>query len=136
MRSLFWVYMVLNTGILSFGVLYLLKLKIMPYHEEVIKMKWDELQPEFQYLLKAFLAGIGIPFIIIALLNYAILLIPFRRGEFWAILVVPIVGIIFNIGGVIVAHYLHTKSGAKTPTLAPAIALAVFPLGLIFSLMH
>ncbi len=136
MISLFWVYMVVNTFILFFGILYSCRLKLMPYHEEVIRMRWDELQPEFQILLRAFLAGISIPFIIIALLNYAILLIPFRRGEIWAILVVPVVGIIFSIAGFIVPHYLHKRTGAKTPRLPGAIATVIYVAGFVFSLMY
>ena len=136
MISLFWIYIVVNTFILFFGILYGCRLKLMPYHEEVIRMKWDDLQPELQILLRGLLAGISIPFIIIALLNYAILLIPFRRGESWAILTIPIVGIIFSIAGFIVPHYLQRKTGAKTPRLPGAIATVIYAAGFFFSIMY
>ncbi len=136
MNSLFWIYMVINTGTLFFGVLYLSKMRLMPYHEEVIQMKWEELQPEMQFLLKAFIGGIGASFTMIAFLNYAIILIPFRRGEFWAALVIPIMGIAYYVAGLIVPQYLHKKTGAKTPRLPPAIAIVVYLGCLVFSVMH
>lgn len=134
MNSLFWIYMVINTGTLFFGVLYLSKMRLMPYHEEVIQMKWEELQPEMQFLLKAFIGGIGASFTMIALLNYAIILIPFRRGELWAILVVPIMGIAYYVVAFIVPQYLHKKTGARTPRVPGAIATVVYVCCLVFSL--
>lgn len=136
MTSLYWIYMVCNTFILFFGILYGCRLKLMPYHEEVIKMKWGDLHPEMQALFRALFAGISIPFIIIAILNYSILLFPFRRGEYWAILVVPMAGILFSLVGFIVPQYLHKMTGAKTPRLPGVIGTAVYSLGLVFSLMH
>jgi len=135
MKLLFWIYMLNNTLCLFFGIIYLSKLKLMAYHEEVIKMKWDDLQPELQILFKAFMAAVGNGFIIVALLNYTILLIPFYRGEFWAILAIPLIGIIGGIGGFLIAQFLHKKAGARTPRLPFVISNVIYVTGLIFSLI-
>ncbi len=136
MRILFWLYILCNTSGLFFGIIYLFKLKLMPYHEEAIKKKWNEVQPEFQILFRAFVAAVGTGFINSALLNYSILFIPFKRGEFWAILTVPAIGLIGALGGLLTAHYVHKKTGAMTPRLPFAITMAVYLMGLIFSLIQ
>jgi hypothetical protein len=123
----FFLYMINSILSLVFGFRYLLCDTIMPYHQQAIGMKWVELGPGLQLLLNSQIKVIAAAFFVTSISSVILLLIPFRKGERWAIWSIAIIQILFLsfILYVPVNIYLHTQASTPWPFSVAALALSV-----------
>ncbi len=75
----FVIYFVGSLSLIVFSIVYLSCSTIMPYHQEAIKIAWEELSTELQILLQAFIKMVAAGFFVTGLSALILLLIPFRK---------------------------------------------------------
>lgn len=75
---------IIATIAIIFGLIYLFTPKIMPYHEKVIGMKHNELDPKIAKLFLSMLKGAGGAILSIGISLIMIVRGPFSRGDIWA----------------------------------------------------
>jgi len=100
------LYIVAMTAMI-FGLVYLFSPSIMPYHEQFLGMKHENLNPRIAKLLVTLMKICGSAFLVIGIALAALVRIPFSRYEKWAekmIYVIafgtllPLLGLTINIG--------------------------------------
>ncbi len=125
------LYLVTLT-VVGFGALYSFRRTIMPYHEEFLGVRFEQLDPKVRRLMLALMRISGVTFVALAA-GLAILISgPFRQGAAWAgwviytMLLVALIPLLF----------LTRQIGRKTPwpvvlllivLVIAAAAIAQFP---------
>ncbi len=120
---------VFAAGTLLFGVLYLFKPTIMPYHEKFLGMTHQQLEPNVAFLFLGLMKVIGA--LELALGIGLIMLIKgrFSKGDnliWWTILVMCAVGLIPSL-------YVTLSIGWYTPWWGIAIMMLLVAVALIIS---
>jgi len=111
----FVIYFVGSLSLIAFSVVYLFCSTIMPYHQEAIKMNWEELSAGLQILLQALIKMVAAGFFVTGLSVLILLFIPFRRGAQWAHWAIPLLGIVWNGFSLYVTATVAIKTHASTP---------------------
>jgi peptidoglycan/LPS O-acetylase OafA/YrhL len=126
-------YLVVAVATLSGGLVYFLASQIMPYHQQVIGVTWDKIDPRIQKLFLAFMNGTGFSGLIQSLTLIVLILIPFRKGERWARWTIP--GIILTSSVYLLYITLNLKSStqASTPWQLAAVTFFLGVAGLILA---
>jgi hypothetical protein len=122
---------VLVTGMAGF---YVFTPRILPYHEEVLGVTWEQLQPGYQLIFLSFFKIAGALCLASVLALLFLLFIPFRRGEAWARWAIPI----FQLPSLAALNYVPINI-ALTTTAHPPLAIffvgdALLVAGFLFSL--
>ncbi|HLT19388.1 MAG TPA: hypothetical protein VKZ96_08035 [Thermomicrobiales bacterium] len=99
----------------GFGLTYLLRQQFMPYHRVALGSDWTDVPREVQILILALMRGIAGGALAVAVLALLVLMIPFRSGEVWAFVAVPLGGLILSAG----ALYAMRLVAANTPAAPP-----------------
>jgi len=130
----FYCYLLLAILCAGMSSFYILTSRILPYHEEVLGVSWDALQPGFQLLLISFVKGGGALALASTIALLIMLFIPFRRGERWARWAIPA----FQLPSLIALNYAPINIAIKTSAHPPLIIFFIgdllFLAGFIFSL--
>ena len=108
----------------------------MPYHLEALESDWDDIDPKYQFMLKALLNGGGYFGLSVGLFMLILLLIPFRNGEDWAGYAIGLIGLIGTAPLAFIVYSVK-KNTAGNPPLGVMIVinmvliagLAAFVLG-------
>lgn len=118
----FWLYALAIIATILIGLLYASRPRIMPYHVEALETPWEEIDPKFQFLLKALLNGGGWYGIANGLALLVLLLIPFREGAEWAGYAIGLIGL---AGTLPLAYIVFTvkKNTAGNPPLGVMIVI-------------
>jgi hypothetical protein len=116
------------------GLIYTFSSQIMPYHQQVIGMKWEEVNPQFQMLFLAFLNGSGMAMFSLGLAIIILLFFPFRRGEIWSRWAIPVIYLPGSIYVLYIARNLHINTQASTPWLFLTILILIAIAGIICSI--
>ena len=111
----FTIYLVVCLLGFAFGIVYLACPTVMPYHHQAIGTDWNDLGPDLQVMLANFVNFAGAGFITGSLSCLIMLLIPFRRGEFWAKRAIPLVLMVFNAFCLYVSATVAAKTEASPP---------------------
>jgi len=111
----FVIYLVGSLSLIAFSIVYLSCSTIMPYHQEAIKMNWEELSTGLQILLQALIKMVAAGFFVTGLSALILLFIPFRRGAQWAHWAIPLLGIVWNGFSLYVTGTVAMKTHASTP---------------------
>jgi hypothetical protein len=132
----FWLYGLATLATILIGLLYATRRQVMPYHLQALESPWEEIDPKYQFLLKALLNGGGYYGLSVGLFMLVLLLIPFRNGEDWAGYAIGLIGLVgtFPLGYIVYRVKKHT---AGNPPLSVMIVvnlllvtgLAAFILG-------
>lgn len=130
----FAIYFIGCLTSIGFGVTYLLCSTVMPYHQEAIGTKWEELSTGLQVLLQALIKMASAGFLVLGIIGLIILFIPFRRGERWAYWAIPVPAYIWNGFSLYVTTKVAITTGASTPWLASLIALITVAIAFILSI--
>jgi len=72
----------------------------------------------------------------VAILALIVLLIPFRGGEVWAFVAVPVAGFVLSAGALYAMRLLATNTPAKPPFQPIVGGVALGIIGLALSLAH
>jgi hypothetical protein len=134
MKISFVCYLLVALVSIGFGLVYFLSSQIMPYHQQVIGMKWSEVAPRFQMMFLAFLNGSGISMFRLGLAMLFLLFFPFRKGEIWSRWAIPIIYLPGGIWVLYIARNLHTNTQASTPWQFAAILILITIVGAILSI--
>lgn len=132
----FFCYLLAAFVLAVFGLVYFFRPEFMPYHARAVGKTWAELEPGIRWLMLAFLRIIGGGWMAIAAAIGIMAFIPFRRGEAWARLAVPIVGLISGIASLYGTLLVKLNTPGSPPWQAPALGLVLIVVGFLFSLGH
>jgi hypothetical protein len=106
----------------------------MPYHQQVIGMKWSVVAPRFQMMFLAFLHGSGISMFSLGIATLFLLFFPFRKGEIWCRWAISAIYLPVGIYVFYIARDLHTNTQASTPWQFAAILILITIVGAILSI--
>lgn len=121
----FVLYMFNGLLLIVLGFRYLFCDTIMPYHQQAIGMKWIELKPGLQVLLNGLIKLATANFFTLGITIIVLLIIPFRKGERWAKLLIPVL-MFFWLGFALYATInIALKTQASTPWPLSIAALAI-----------
>ena len=134
MKISFACYLLVALVSVVFGLVYFFSSQIMPYHQQVIGMKWADVAPRFQMLFLAFINGSGIAMFSLGLSMIILLLFPFRKGEIWSRWAIPLIYLPVGIYVLSVALNLHNNTQASTPWLFQIIIVLIAISALVLSL--
>lgn len=107
----------------------------MPYHLKALETSWDDIDPKYQFLLKALLNGGGYYGLSVGLFMLVLLVIPFRNGEDWAGYAIGLIGLVgtFPLGYIVYRVKKHT---AGNPPLSVMIVVNLLLIaGLIATIL-
>jgi len=84
------LYVLVSFASLALGLTYFLLDHFLPYHEPAVGLPWDQLDARLQTLLLALMEVAGGGWLALFVLTMALIMVPFRRGERWARVMIPI----------------------------------------------
>lgn len=129
----FVLYMINGLLCLVFGFRYLFCNTIMPYHQQAIGMKWEELEPGLQVLLNGLIKIAASGFFILGISTIVLLIIPFRKGERWAKWSIPALLLLWLGFGLYVPLNIALKTQASTPYPVSIVALVITVIAFLLS---
>ena len=127
----FWLYALGTLATLLIGLLYATRREVMPYHLEALETSWDEIDPKYQFLLKALLNGGGYYGLSVGLFMLTILLIPFRAGEAWAGYAIGLIGLIGTLPLGIIVYRVKTHTAGNPPLIVMVFINLFLALGVL-----
>ena len=133
MKIAFGCYCFSGLLLVGFGVVYLFRPEFMPYHSVAVGMPWADVPPNFQVLILALMKGVGGAAIALALALYVILLMPFRQGARWAVLSVPILGLVQSAAAFYSMSHVALHTAASPPLWAPAAGVLLTVVAFVLS---
>ena len=107
--------------------------RMLPFHEDALLKKWDDLESNLKLIMMALTRFLGIGFLIstLCLLGSATLII--MKASYWQLLLIT-VPIIFNSALALINYALFKKTKAKTPWKESIIALFVIIIALLLAI--
>ena len=126
-------YLLVAVATVASGLLYFLASEIMPYHQQVVGMTWDKIDPRFQKMFLAFMHGTGFVSLVQGLTVIVLILIPFRKGESWARWTIPAIILTASVYLLYITLNLKSSTQASTPWQFAAVTLFLGVAGLILS---
>jgi MYXO-CTERM domain-containing protein len=134
MKVAFWCYALGALIVTAFGIVYLMRPEFMPYHSVAVGLPWAAVDPSFQMLILALMRAVGSACLALAILQWTLLLIPFRRGAAWATWAIALSGLVMCAGSFYAMMLVAQNTPATPPWIAPAAGAVLLIVGLVFSL--
>lgn len=119
----------------AFGITYLTRREFMPYHAVALGKSWAEVGPPVRVLVLALMKALGGLCLTVALLQLALLLLPFRQGVAWSLWVVPAAGLSVSAASLYGMSLVARDTPASPPWILPVIGGALSTAGLGLSLL-
>ena len=110
----FWCYAAAMLILAVFGIVYLFRPEFMPYHSVAVGMPWTAVDPSFQVLILALMRAVGGACLSLAVVQFVLLLVPFRQGAAWASWTIAVAGLVMCAGS-LYAMMLVTLNTPATP---------------------
>jgi hypothetical protein len=121
----FVAFVVADVAIFAAGVAYATATRALSYHEQALGSPWEQLPLRVQELYLIMLKVVAAPTLLVAVALLLLLLIPWRRGERWALVAVPAIALGYALPMLAITLHVRATTGAETPALALAIGSAV-----------
>jgi hypothetical protein len=118
-----------------FGAVYLLRGRIMPYHEEALGRGFGELDARLQTLLVAMLRVVGGELVACGLALALTIGLSFRNGEGWTFWAMPLLALGIVLPNLYATTFVRRKTGARTPVEVAVVGVALIIAGAIVSLL-
>jgi len=134
MKISFWCYALGSLIVTTFGIVYLVRPEFMPYHSVAVGMPWASVAPSFQVLILALMRAVGAACLALAILQWTLLLIPFRQGAAWATWAIAVSGLVMCAGSLFAMMLVAQHTPATPPWIAPAAGAVLLVVGLVLSL--
>jgi hypothetical protein len=131
----FGCYAIVALVAVAFGLVYLLRPSFMPYHQEALATPWHEVEPRLQALLLAFMRGAGGGMLAAGIGAGALLLVPFRAGEAWSLVVIPAVELAVVVPMLWATYIVRSRTGAHSPVLLSAAGVGLIVAGAVLSVI-
>ena len=119
------------TGIISIamGAVYLFSPEFMPYHSDALGRAWQDLQDSEQVLFGALLDVAGAGWIALGVAVIVLAILPLRRGELWARLLVPFLLVLFYVPTLLATLSVLGQTPGSPPWYGNAFALLAMATG-------
>lgn len=127
-----------GAGALLFGLMglaYLGRREFMPYHAQALGQRWDELPASARALFLASMRIIGSAWLGLSIALGLMLRHGFHAEQAWAVYGTPAVGLTVAVPTLLGVLYVKRNTPAAPPWPPLAVAVALFALGLVFSLI-
>ncbi len=115
------------------ALIYLFTPQILPYQSTALGLRWQELSPELQTQLMSLVRISGGGYLATAIALATMLFIPFRKGERWARIAIPAIGIpaalIVTYSGLTIIQ----NTPGRPPVLAAPVTVILFFMGFFLS---
>jgi hypothetical protein len=134
MKAAFGCHLLAILILLAFGFAYLLRSEFMPYHAVAAGMRWDELGRGLQVLILGLMRAVGGACLAIAVLELAVLFVPFRQGAVWARWAIPAGGLLITAAALYAMNFVAANTPATPPWIGPAAGGVLLVAGLVLSL--
>ena len=134
MKAAFACHVLANLILMGFGFAYLLRSEFMPYHAVAVGMPWDELGTGVRVLILGLMRALGGACLAIAVLEFAVLVVPFRQGAVWARWAIPAGGLVITAAALYAMAYVAANTPATPPWIGPAAGGVLLLIGLVLSL--
>ena len=128
-------YAVIALVAIVFGAAYLVRSRIMPYHEEAIGRPWAELEPRLQTLLLGLLRLAGGGMLCGGVAIAILLAIPFRDGEAWSAVAMLVIGFLTLLPSLYATIFIRSRTGARTPVWVAVAGVGLLVAGSMLSLL-
>lgn len=115
------------------GIVYASLNQFMPYHAVAVGHEWQELETGTQMLILAALNGAGGLIFMVAIAMTALLLIPYKRRERWALYALPLLGISTMLIGLRSALLVDMNTPANPPWFVFIIVIALLCVAALLS---
>ena len=114
--------------------MYAFRQQVMPYHLKALDTTWDEIDPKYQFMLRALLNGGGFYGISSGLFMSFLLWIPFRDEQVWAGYAIGLVGL---VGAIPLGYIVYSvkKNTAGDPPLWVMVVLNILLIVGLFCLV-
>ena len=119
----------------GFGVVYLLRPRFMPYHQEALGVPWPQVDPRLQALLLGLMRTAGGGLFASAIAIAIMLCVPLRAGEAWPRYAIPIIGLAASGPALHATLLVRRRTGARSPVLAAGAGIGLIVLGFVFSVV-
>jgi hypothetical protein len=125
----FVVHGIPTVGLLLQGLQYVTTRRFMPYHADAWGVAWEALPANYQGFLLGVIKGMGAGSIGVTLALIIMLLVPFRRGEVWALWAVPMVGATFTALTAYAAYTIDVRTPGSPPWRLTCALTALYLAG-------
>lgn len=133
MKIAFWCYLLGTLIVTAFGIVYLVRPEFMPYHSVAVGMPWAEVAPSFQVLILALMRAVGAACLALAILEWTLLLLPFRQGAAWANWAIAVSGLVMCAGSFYAMMLVARHTPLTPPWIGPAAGAILLVVGLVLS---
>lgn len=123
------LYVLVALASLVLGLTYFLLDHFLPYHEKAVGVPWEQLDPRLQTLLLALMEVAASGWFALFVLTMALIIIPFRRGERWARVMIPVGILTFYLPTLHATLKVLQHTPAVPPWYGAAIACAAAVIG-------
>ena len=134
MKVAFWCYALGTLIVTGFGIVYLVRPEFMPYHSVAVGLRWAAVDPSFQMLILALMRAVGSACLALAILDWTLLLIPFRQGARWATWAIAASGLVTCAGSLYAMMLVAMNTPATPPWIGPVLGAVLLVAGLVLSL--
>ena len=131
MTFTFTLYFLASIATILFGLLYASRRTVMPYHLTALETSWEEIDPKYQFMLRALLNGGGYFGLSTGLFMLVLLLIPFRQGELWAGYAIGFIGLIGILPLGLIVRSVKKNTAGNPPLIVMVIVNLLLIGGLI-----
>jgi hypothetical protein len=128
-------YGVVAAAAVIFGAVYLLRGRIMPYHEQALGRGFGELDTRLQTLLVAMLRVVGGLLLACGLCLALLIGLSFRDGESWTAWAMPLLALGIVLPNLYATTYVRRQTGARTPVEVTVIGVLLVVAGVALSLL-
>ena len=134
MKVSFWMYLLTSLLLAAFSATYLFRSQFMPYHAVEVGMSWEQVPQGFQIMIISLMKSLGGAWLSTLVAFWAILFVPFRRGERWAIYMLPVIGLTSSIPSLYSNFYIMANTPAEPPWIAITIGIVLIITAFLLSL--
>ena len=131
MTLTFTLYLLASIATILIGLLYASRRRVMPYHLKALETSWEEIDPKYQFMLRALLNGGGYFGLSTGLFMLVLLLIPFRQGELWAGDAIGFIGLIGILPLGLIVRSVKKNTAGNPPLIVMVIVNLLLIGGLI-----
>ena len=131
MTLTFTLYLLASIATILIGLLYASRRRVMPYHLKALETSWEEIDPKYQFMLRALLNGGGYFGLSSGLFMLVLLLIPFRQGELWAGYAIGFIGLIGILPLGLIVRSVKKNTAGNPPLIVMVIVNLLLIGGLI-----
>ena len=121
MTLTFTLYLLASIATILIGLLYASRRRVMPYHLKALETSWEEIDPKYQFMLRALLNGGGYFGMSTGLFMLVLLLIPFRQGELWAGYAIGFIGLIGILPLGLIVRSVKKNTAGNPPLIVMVI---------------